>query len=190
MALEPRYAAARADAAVAEAVANDEIKKASAVELKRLMRLSATERFAALENPDLKLTRGDRRELVRSLRDKSPAKVTIGGGTASLWAIWRSRARYKYGSLAMVGLGLVCVIGLIAVARSRTPQQWVVLNSDQEVGATWSFSDGSFAGDRLAPGQKYALYGYSGDQALLRKWVPEVGYAQTRVNTTWLLGSR
>ena len=186
MALDLRYAAARADAAAAEAAVKDEIKKASAGELKRLMRLSVAERFAALEKSDLKLTRRDRRELLRSLRDGFATATRISGGTASLWAIWRSRARYQLGLFGIIGVSVLGVGALAFVAHLRTPKLKVVTKFNYDIVAKWVLPDGAIVGDRLVAGTKYALYGRDGEAGILRAWESGVGYAEARVDLAWL----
>lgn len=181
-ALDRRYAAARVDMASADA----RMRVASGATLAKLLRLSVDRRFAALEQASADLTPEDRRTLLRSLRDNAPAQRTVSAKSASWWAIWRSRARYRTGFLSMIGVFISGAVGLAFVVGSRTPEQMVFAKAPYNLTAMWAFPNGTMFSEPLDATIPYALYRREGDKGILLKWVPGVGYAYVAVPLAWL----
>jgi len=188
--IERRLSAARAEARQADAAVQAAARQASSDTLNRLLHLSLDERFAALEQADLKLTPADRRTLVSSLQTRAAGKRSVTAKTASRWAIWRARLRYNVASLMVVGASVVIAGCLFLAARQSTPEQWVMSAYPQDILATWRFANGGFAGDQLQAQRRYLLYRRKGDQGVLRQWAPAMGYAETRVPLNWLRSSK
>lgn len=163
------------------------MNEASRAELGRLLALPLDDRFAAIAQVDLQLTDAHRRELVRSLQEKAPAKSPIAAKTASRWARWRARLPYRASSLLAVATWLSVAGGLYLVARYHTPERWVASAYDYDFQVRWRFPDGRFSDDRLARRSRYTLMRREGVEGILTVWEPAFGYAETRVPLKWLL---
>jgi hypothetical protein len=184
--LEKRYANARSAARRGDEAVAQADKRASAAELKKLLHLSKDERFSSLVRTDLKLTQEDRQKLADSVREKETIGRPISSNTASLWAILRSRLRYKVALLGTLGTFALVGAGFYFVALRQTPELLVVSRYNQDIAASWRLSDGRPGDDRLVAGQKYNFFARDGDQGVLRMWVVGTGYAETRVPLNWL----
>ncbi len=187
---EERLAAAQARAAAAADVAaareDGERAKASRTKLARLLKLDAATRFEALSDGTDDLVPADRRRLVRSLKGQAPPRVALPGGTASRWAIFRSRLPYRRRALVLTGLGAAWMVTAGLVAWSNTPLGQVQSVFPQDVAAVFSLPNGVVVYDRLTPGETYGLVRSGNEEAVLRKWVPGIGYAQAYVTGDWV----
>lgn len=187
---EERLAAAQARAATAADVAvareNGERAKVSRAELAKLLKLDATARFEALSDGTDDLVPADRRRLVRSLKGQAPPRDAVSAGTASRWVIFRSRLPYRRRALLLTGLGVAWAISAGLVAWSNTPLAQVKSVFPQDVAAVFTLANGVVVGDRLTPREAYGLVRNANGEAVLRKWIPGVGYAQARVPADWV----
>jgi len=184
--VERRFAEAKSDARSGR----DGVKKASRVELDRLLALPVDDRFAALAKPDLPLTDAHRRELVRSVKETRPPKSPIAINTATKWAIWRSRLRFRVFSVASITAGLIVVGGHFLVALNQTPKQLVESAFDYDVQGNWRISDGRVFAIPIKPGVRYQLVRIEAEYGDLRLWSPPFGYGEMRVPLAWLQAVR
>ncbi len=172
-------AKARADAAEREA------SGAKVEESKRLadnlLRGSADARFDALSDDKLTLTASDRRRLVRSLAGKEPPRRMVAVGTASRWALIRSRLPYRSRRLMLSGVMLLGAVAATLVARSHTPEGMVLSNYPYEIPVAFTVKDGQIPFDKLQPDKQYGLVRQENGEAVLRQWVPGIGYAEAHV---------
>ncbi|RYC34070.1 hypothetical protein D3273_02130 [Lichenibacterium minor] len=183
---EARRADADAQAASAARNAARTTAEASRGLADQLLRSGADARFDALSNPALHLTPADRRRLLSSLTGHEPARRIVPGGTASRWALIRSRLPYRVGAQAFAGaVVLTAVVGLL-VARSHTPIGLVVSDSPQDLLVPFTLEDGRIAFDRLDAGRPYALVSQSDGGMVLRRWVAGVGYAEAHILTGYM----
>ena len=187
---EERLVAAQAKAAAAADVAaareDEERAKASRTKLARLLKLDAATRFEALSDGTDDLVPADRRRLVRSLKGQAPPRVVVPGGTASRWAIFRSRLPYRRRAVFLTGLSAAWLVTAGLVAWSNTPLGPVESVFPRDVPAVFMLPNGLVVGDRLTPGEVYGLVRSGNDEAVLRKWVPGIGYAQAHVIGDWV----
>jgi hypothetical protein len=182
VALDARYAAARQAAEAAE----DAVRQASTRHLAGLLRAKPEARFAALSEGASVLTPRDRARLLSSLRGAAPPSQPILAGTASRWAIWRSRLPYRVVPLTVRGLFLLAGFGLGVLAWYRTPERWVSITGDKVLNTSWQQPGGRITEGILRPGERYVLVRRDGEAGLLRLWLPEYGYAETRVPPAYL----
>ncbi|MGX9984670.1 hypothetical protein [Methylobacterium fujisawaense] len=180
--LDARYAAARQAAKAAE----DAVRQASARHLADLLRAKPEVRFAALVDNVSILTPEDRTQLLTSMRGGAPPSRPILAGTASHWAIWRSRLPYRAVALAVRGLLLVAGLGLGALAWHHTPERWVSIAGDRDLSSRWQWPGGQITEGVLRPGEHYLLVRRDGEVGLLRHWSAEYGYAEIRVPLAYL----
>jgi hypothetical protein len=173
---EAEAAAAKAAQAAGERQVEDSRKLAD-----RLLAGTAEDRFAALSDAALELTPADRRRLLRSLTGKGHTPRVVPAGTASRWALIRSRLPYRVGALASAGLMLVLLLIGILVARSNTPLGMVVSDASQDLSVPFKLKDGQVAFDRLEAGRPYALMYRNNGVDVLRRWVSGSGYAEARI---------
>jgi len=181
-ALDARYAEARQAAEAAE----EAVRQASASHLVSLLRAKPEVRFAALADSTSVLTTEDRTQLLISLWGAAAPSRPILAGTASRWAIWRSRLPYRVVALTMRGLLLVAGLGFGALAWHRTPERWVSIAGDKVLSTRWQWPGGQIAEGTLRPGERYVLARRDGEFGLLRHWSPDHGYAETRVPLAYL----
>lgn len=181
-ALDARYAVARQAAEAAE----DAVRQASAHHLATLLRAKPEARFAALAGNVSILTPEDRTQLLTSMRGGAPPSRPILAGTASRWAIWRSRLPYRTVAVAVRGLLLLAGLGLGALAWHRTPERWVSLAGDKVLNTRWQWPGSQITEGVLRPGERYVLVRREGEVGLLRHWSAEYGYAETRVPLAYL----
>lgn len=175
----------RAEASVAAQAAGQQADRMVAEESHRLAeRLLAGEagaRFDALASQKEDLTPAERRRLLDSLIGYEPRRHVIPGGTATRWALIRSRLFYRIGALASAGaIAILAIVGLL-VARSNTPQGVVLSSASQDLQVLFTTGTGQVAFDRLEAGRPYALVSQGNGIAVLRRWVAGVGYAEARV---------
>jgi hypothetical protein len=180
--LEERYRAAvqAADEAAAAVTA------ASKRHLDGLLKAKPEARFSALAEASSPLTPEDRGRLLQSLRGQSQPTRPITAATASGFAIWRSRLPYRVAPMAMWGLTLVAGLGLVSLARHRTPEGAVTIAAREALVTRWQLPDGGTVDGILRPGERYALVRWEGQLGRLRKWYPGYGYAQTLVGQGYL----
>ena len=188
---EERLAAAQATAAAAAdvAAAREEQERTgfSRAKLAKLLKLDAAARFEALAIEADDLVPADRRRLVKSLKGQAaPARRVVPGGTASRWAIFRSRLPYRQRGLVLTGLSVAWAVTVGAIAWSNTPLAQVESVFPQDVAAVFTLPNGVVVGDRLTPREVYGLMRNGNGEAVLRKWVPGVGYAQAHVPADWV----
>ncbi|RYB06600.1 hypothetical protein [Lichenibacterium ramalinae] len=180
----------RAEAAVAAAAAARAASRTTAEESRkladRLLAGGAEARFEALSDGDLALTQADRRRLLGSLAGKEPPRRVIPGGTASRWALIRSRLPYRIAALASAGFMVVVLVTGILVARANTPLGMVVSNARQDWSVPFALKDGQVAFDRLEAGRSYALVRRDGSGDVLRRWAPGAAYAEARIATGYV----
>ena len=185
--IHKRFSSARSDARRGRDAVKDAENKLSRAELDRLLALSLKDRFDAIAQPDLPLTDAHRRELVRSLQEKRPAKSPIAAKPASRWAMWRARLRYRIASLMVVTTSIfVCGGLLFFAARYRTPGQWAASAFNYNTAATWRYPDQRLISYPIEAGTRYPLLRREGEEGVLLMWVPSLGYAETRVPLQWL----
>lgn len=181
----PTSAERRAQASAMAGAAARDAARTTAEESRRLadrlLGSGADARFDALANQTLQLTPADRRRLLGSLTGHEPARRIIPSGTASRWALIRSRLPYRVGALAFTGSVFLTAIAGLLVARSHTPFDSVVSNSPQDLSVAFTLRDGQVPFDRLEAGRPYAVVGQSGSVLVLRHWVAGVGYAEAHV---------
>ena len=175
--LEACYEIARREADEAEA----NVKQASTRHLAKLLRAKPEARFAALSDRASVLTPEDRGQLLASLREQAAPSRAISAGTASRWAILRSRLPYRMVSLVVRGLAVAACLGLAVLAWQRTPEGFVELAGRQALPVSWRLPDGRTMENSLTPGQRYQLLRWNGGMAQLRLWLPGQGYAETQV---------
>jgi hypothetical protein len=188
---EERLAAAQAMAAAAADVAaareDQERTKASRAKLTKLLKLDPAARFEALGDEANDLVSADRRRLVKSLKGQTaPTRRVVPGGTASRWAVFRSRLPYRRRGLVLTGLSVAWVVTAGAMAWSNTPLAQVESVFPQDVAVVFTLANGVVVGDRLTPREVYGLMRNGNGEAVLRKWVPGVGYAQAHVPADWV----
>ena len=109
---------------------------------------------------------------------KGHPRRTVPAGTASRWALIRSRLPYRVGAMASTGFILALLVTGILVARSNTPLGMVVSNAGQDLSVTFTTKDGQVAFDRLEAGRPYALIRRDDSGDVLRRWVPGAGYSE------------
>ena len=178
---EQRRAEAAAVAAAAARAAGRTTAEESRKLADRLLAGGAEARFEALSDGDLPLTQADRRRLLGSLAGKAPPRRVIPGGTASRWALIRSRLPYRVGAMASTGFIVVVLVTGILVARANTPLGMVVSNASQNLSVAFKLKDGQVAFDRLEAGRSYALVRRDDGGDVLRRWAPGAGYAEARI---------
>lgn len=175
----------RAEAAAAAEAAARRADKTAAEDSRmltdRLLAGGVEARFDALSDAGLNLTQADRRRLLISLAGKEPPRRTIPAGTASRWALIRSRLPYRVTALASTGLMAALLVTGVLVARANTPLGMVVSNASQDLPLAFSLKDGQVVFHTLEAGKAYAFVRQEGDVAVLRRWVPGTGYAEGRV---------
>ncbi len=176
-----RRAQARAKAQAAAHEASDATVEESRKLTAGLLRGSADARFDALSDDTLTLTASDRRHLVRSLAGKEPPRRVIPAGTASRWALIRSRLPYRAGRLTLFGLAILGVTAALLVARSNTPEGLVLSTYPYDVPAAFVLNNGQIAFDKLEPNKRYGLVREGNGEAVLRQWVQGVGYAEAHL---------
>jgi hypothetical protein len=185
-----RLAKAQAEAAAAAGVAAEREEQQrtqdSAAKLARLLKLDAASRFEALADGTIDLVPFDRRRLVRSLKGHVPARRVITGGTATRWALFRSRLRYRKRPLILSGLTLGWALVVIVVAWSNTPVGTVVSVYPQNVPVVFKLPNGFVAADQMVPNQPYGLVRQGNGEAVLRQWIPGLGYAEAHVPADWV----
>lgn len=175
--LEERYRAAiRAADEAASALAT-----ASKRHLDGLLRAKPEARFSALAELSSPLTPEDRARLLQSLRGQNQPARPITAATASRLAIWRSRLPYRIVPVAMWSLTLVAGLGLVGLARHRTPEGSVTITGREAMTTRWQLPDGGALEGILRPGERYVLVRWEGPVGRLRKWYPGYGYAETLV---------
>lgn len=180
--LEERYrAAVRAADEAAAAVA-----AASKRHLDGLLKAKPEARFSALAEASSPLTPEDRGRLLQSLRGQAQPVRPITAATASGFAIWRSRLPYRVVPMAMWGIILVAGLGLVGLARHRTPEGSVTIAAREAMPTRWQLPDGGGLDGILRPGERYALVRWEGEVGRLRKWYPGYGYAETLVRQGYL----
>ena len=182
----PTSAERRAEANAAAGAAQRESAARQAQEshkqADRLLRGAADARFDALSEENLQLTPEDRRRILKSLAGKEPPRRVVPGGTASRWALIRSRLRYRVLARASACLVVLGAISGLLIARANTPEGVVLSNASQSVPVAFSLKNGQIAFDTLEPDTLYALVRQENGVAVLRRWVPGVGYAEAQVS--------
>jgi hypothetical protein len=182
----PTSAERRAEADATAGAAQREATALKAQESRRradrLLQGATDARFDALSEEDPQLTPEDRRRILRSLAGKEPPRRVIPGGTASRLALIRSRLRYRSVAVACVGLVVLGTIYGLFVARSNTPIGVVLSNAPQSVPIAFRLKNGQIVFDTLEPDTPYALVRQENGVAVLRRWVPGVGYAEAQVS--------
>ncbi|RYB01654.1 hypothetical protein [Lichenibacterium ramalinae] len=173
---EAEAAAAKAAQAAGERHVEDSRKLAD-----RLLAGAPDARFAALSDAGLELTPADRRRLLCSLTGKEHTPRVVPAGTASRWALIRSRLPYRVGALASAGFMFAVLLTGILVARANTPLAMVVSDASQDLSVSFTLKDGQVAFDRLEAGKPYALVRRDGGVDVLRRWVAGAGYAEARL---------
>ena len=185
-----RLARAQAEAVAAAGVAAEREQQQrtndSGAKLTRLLRLDAPARFEALADGEIDLVPSDRRRLVRSLKGQAPARRVITGGTATRWAIFRSRLRYRKRPLILSGLALGWALVAVVVAWSNTPVGTVVSVYPQNVAVVFKLQNGFVAADQMVPNQSYGLVRQGNGEAVLRRWIPGLGDAEAHVPAEWV----
>lgn len=181
-----RLAAAKGRASTAARRSDERQAKDSEAVLNRLLRLDPSARFQALADGTADLLPTDRRRLVMSLKSGAPARHAITGGTASRWALFRSRLPYRTRSLAVFGVGVFGVLIALLVTRANTPSGTVKGVSPQNVLATFKLRNGVVTAEQLVANQSYGLVRQGNGEAVLRQWVPGIGYAEAHVPETWI----
>lgn len=176
-----RRAEAATAAEVAARSAADRAAAESRKQADRLLAGGAEARFAALSDETLHLAEADRRRLLRSLVGKEPPRRAIPTGTASRWALIRSRLAYRKTALASSGFMLTVLLTGILMARANTPLGLVVSNASQDWSVPFKLKDGQVAFDRLEAGRSYALVRRDGGGDVLRRWAPGAGYAEAHI---------
>lgn len=178
-----RIAEARAEAKAA-GVAD---AKASKMLLEQLLRKSVEKRFAAFEGEAKKLTPADRRALLASIKDaKAPKRVALAGGTASRFAIWRSRLPYRVGGIAVGAVVSIFAVAAIVVAARNTPSHAVMIVTDDPIATEFKSPGGRIVPDRLQPKTPYGVVSEGDGKTTLRLWVAQMGYATATVPSLWL----
>ena len=183
-------AAAEAAAREAEGLNADESRKLA----DRLLKGGATARFDALADETSRITLADRRRLLSSLTGKAPSRRAITAGTASRWAIFRSRLPYRVQPLVLGGLAVAGGITALLVARSHTPEGIVASSYSQNLQVAFTLPNGTLALDPfednrpygLDAGRSYALVRQENGEAVLRQWVPGIGYAEAHVPASYV----
>lgn len=183
---EQRRAEAEAAAAKAARVAAGREAEDSRRLADRLLAGSPAARFDALSDAGPQLAQIDRRRILRSLTGKGSPGRAVPAGTASRWALIRSRLPYRVGALASAGLMAGVLLTGILLARANTPLGTVVSTAGQDLSVAFTLKDGRVAFDRLEAGRRYALVRQEGDISVLRRWVPGVGYAEARIPPGYL----
>ena len=177
-----RLAEATATAEVAEREAETLSAKESRRLADRLIAGGLDARFDALSDQTLQLTPADRRRILRSLTGKEPPRRIVPGGTASRWALIRSRLPYRAVALASSGLVVLGGIVGLVVARANTPIGTVLSNGSQSLPVAFRLKDGQVVFDTLEANTPYALVRQENGTATLRRWKPGVGYAEAQVS--------
>ncbi len=176
-----RRAEAEAAAAKAAQAASDREVEESRKLANRLLAGAAEARFAALSDAGFQLMQADRKRLLRSLTGKGPPRRVVPAGTASRWALIRSRLPYKIGALASAGLMAAVLLTGVLVTRANTPIGMVVSKASQDLSVSFILKDGQVAFDRLQASRSYALVHRDDNGDVLRRWKPGAGYAEARI---------
>lgn len=186
--LTPRTQIAAAQADVRRAEVAD--AAASRATLVRLRGLSVNKRFEALADDTIRLTPEDRRSLLQSLKEGAPARRPVAATTASRWALFQARLPYRVVPLTLSALALTTSLGVILVARARTPESWVRSRYAQDIVAEFRGADGRVIADSLVTGRRYARLRQEGGAVTLRLWVPLIGYGAASVPSDWIEPAR
>lgn len=182
----PTAAERLAEATAAAEAAEREAETLSAAESRRLADRLLTggpdARFDALSDHTLQLTPADRRRILRSLTGQEPPRRIVPGGTASRWALIRSRLPYRAVALASYGLVILGAVAGLVVAHANTPTGTVLSKYPEDRPVTFRLKDGQVAFDTLEANTPYALVRQENGVAVLRRWKPGVGYAEAYVS--------
>ncbi|APX85908.1 hypothetical protein BV511_15065 [Methylorubrum extorquens] len=175
--LERRYA----DAAQAATASDAVVTEASAKHLAVLLRAQPDARFAALEEASSILTLPDRGKLLASLKGQAATARPISAGTASRWAIFRSRLPYRIVPITIKALSAVAVVGLGLLAWHRTPEQWVSIRASIASNTQWRLPEGTVMTGAPTTDARFALLRRDSRIGVVRAWLPGRGYAEARV---------
>lgn len=176
-----RLAEAAAAAEAAARRAGETASEDSRALTDRLLAGGIEARFTALSDAGLQLMQADRRRLLVSLAGREPPRRTIPVGTASRWALIRSRLPYRVTALASSGLMAAVLVTGVLVARANTPLGMVVSDASRDLPLAFALKDGRVVFYTLEAGKAYPFVRQEGDMAVLRRWVPGTGYAEARV---------
>lgn len=157
--------------------AENEVRRVSEQRLTELMNKSERERFEALDDPDL--TKPDRAKLRRSIaaslrRGRMKLFVVRGG----FW--WRRVSRWlRYRGPATVAVAAVVIplCFLTAVAWRNTGEVFLVPNTGT---MDWTLPSGAVEQTTLKIGDRLVVIRRSGKSHLVRRWIPEKGYATSQ----------
>ena len=105
----------------------------------------------------------------------------VAVGTASRWALIRSRLPYRSRRLMLSGVMLLGAVAATLVARSHTPEGMVLSNYPYEIPVAFTVKDGQIPFDKLQSDKQYGLVRQENGEAVLRQWVPGIGYAEAHV---------
>lgn len=160
--------------------AENDVRRVSERRLGELMKRSESERFEALDDPDL--TTADRAKLRRSiaasLRHGKMELFVLKGGfrlrRVTQWLRYRGPATIAIAAIAAP----VCF--LTALAWRNTGDIFVLPNA---VTMDWTLPSGAIEQTALKNGDRLVVIRRSGQWHLVRRWIPKKGYATSQFNS-------